>query len=314
MRWAKLGCIFNIGSKPPYMVSHAQLPVVLPLGEDRGTKVRVYFCSRDAEIQSRPFYFEGEITENGFEVTKIMEQPLLDLGKPGMFDDSGVMFSSWLVHDNALLMYYIGWTRRVKVPYQLSIGLAISHDGGLSFKRYADGPILTCNSQDSFCVSRPVVVKHMNIYVMLYWFSDGWVDRGDEKELWYGLAVTESDNPYTFSGERRHIQLFDRSVAYAPSSVLKKGDEFIVFLCVRGVFDFRTDPTKSYRVYYTKTRDFVEFTPPQPASGLEPNGEGFDSTMSEYLWVFKSNSDVFGMYNGDGFGKTGVGLAKLTDL
>ena len=35
--------------------------------------------------------------------------------------------------------------------------------------------------------------------------------------------------------------------------------------------------------------------------------------MTEYPFVFRHNSDIFMLYNGDGYGKTGFGLALLTD-
>lgn len=311
MLWKKLGCVFNIKPAAPNMLSHAQLPVILPLVDPVENKYRVYFCSRDENTQSRPFCFEGILREDGFEVTKLIDQPLLELGRPGMFDDSGIMFSSWLEHENQLLMYYIGWTRRVKVPYQLSIGLATSSDRGVTFTRYSEGPLLTCNTEDTFCVTMPVIVKHEEKFVLLYGYSDGWVERGAEKELWYGLGVTESYNPFEFKGPRRHVHLFDRSFAYLPSSVVKLGRDYIIFLCVRGLFDFRNDVSKTYRVYYTKTSDFVNFTTPNLASGLDPTGEGFDATMAEYLCALETPIGIFGMYNGDGFGATGIGLAKL---
>src|SRR5207244_1207524 len=65
----------------------------------------------------------------------------LPLGPLGAFDDCGVM-PTWIVDvKGAKYLYYIGWTRRVTVPYHNAIGLAISTDGGRTFEKVGDGPV-----------------------------------------------------------------------------------------------------------------------------------------------------------------------------
>ena len=67
---------------------------------------------------------------------------MLDLGRLGTFDDCGVMPSWILNHDGKKYLYYIGWTVRTTIPYHNSIGLAISTDGGRTFERFSEGPLI----------------------------------------------------------------------------------------------------------------------------------------------------------------------------
>ena len=61
------------------------------------------------------------------------DRPVLDLGELGCFDDVGVMPSCIVNVDGAKLLYYAGWNTSTTVPYRISIGLAVSDDGGYTF-------------------------------------------------------------------------------------------------------------------------------------------------------------------------------------
>ncbi len=45
-------------------------------------------------------------------------------------------------------------------------------------------------------------------------------------------------------------------------------------------------------------------------SGIEISKEGWDSLMQTYPSVIQVKTDKFLFYNGNGFGKTGIGFAK----
>jgi hypothetical protein len=45
--------------------------------------------------------------------------------------------------------------------------------------------------------------------------------------------------------------------------------------------------------------------------GIHVSANGWDSEMIEYAFVFDLNGDRFMIYNGNDFGKTGLGYARL---
>jgi hypothetical protein len=47
-------------------------------------------------------------------------------------------------------------------------------------------------------------------------------------------------------------------------------------------------------------------------AGIGLSTEGWDSEMIEYPFVFDHNGDRYMLYNGNGYGKTGFGLAVLS--
>ena len=120
MHWIKKGVIFAPDRNYDWMVSHASVPVV---DEAREGVLRIYFGTRDQEGRSQTSYIEVD-ADQPENVLYIHDQPILALGKPGSFDDRGIM-PSWIVnYQNKKLLYYIGWNVSVSVPYHLSIGLA----------------------------------------------------------------------------------------------------------------------------------------------------------------------------------------------
>ena len=62
-------------------------------------------------------------------------EPLLPLGQRGTFDDNGMMPSCIVADGQLRYLYYIGWNPQVTVSYRVSIGLAVSEDGGHTYRR-----------------------------------------------------------------------------------------------------------------------------------------------------------------------------------
>lgn len=63
-----------------------------------------------------------------------------------------------------------------------------------------------------------------------------------------------------------------------------------------------------YRIGYAKLRGGAWSVEP---SGIEPSGEGFERIANAYPCVFDHEGSRYMLYNGDGYGKTGFGLAIL---
>ena len=136
MRWEKKGRIFTAANQHEWMAHHASVPIADKV-DDR--VLRIYFGPRDRQGRTRPAFIEVE-ADNPANVLYVHDRPVLDLGKPGTFDDSGVMPSCIVNDGGRKYLYYTGWNLGVTVPYTLSVGLAVSTDGGVTFSRMFEGP------------------------------------------------------------------------------------------------------------------------------------------------------------------------------
>jgi hypothetical protein len=155
MRWVKKGLIFNADRQYPWMAHHASMPIADKIDDRR---LRIYFGPRDDEGRTRPAFIDVD-ADNPARILYLHDRPVLDLGKPGTFDDSGVMPSCIVNEAGRKLLYYNGWNRGVSVPYRVSIGLAASTDGGVTFERLFEGPIVDrTHIEPYFCAMPSVLV------------------------------------------------------------------------------------------------------------------------------------------------------------
>ena len=174
MKWRKLGRIFNpTGYKlPGNCIGFAQSPQALT-SEDF---IRVYFSTREKDPTGK---YLSHISFVDFDkkfdrVLNISTKPVIDLGKPGCFDEHGI-FPFHVFRDQGRVLGYIsGWSRRVSVSVETSIGLATSSDGGLTFQRIGDGPILSASLNEPFLVGDPFVRRYGDLYYMWYIYGTRW--------------------------------------------------------------------------------------------------------------------------------------------
>ena len=91
-------------------------------------------------------------------------------------------------------LYYIGWTPQKTVSYRLSIGLAISEDGGVSFKKVSHGPILDRSIDEPFFNTAPCVIKEDDLWKMWYVSCTGWKIIKDWPEPFYNVKYAVSND------------------------------------------------------------------------------------------------------------------------
>ena len=170
MQWEKLGLIFTPDKQLNWSKTHAQVPTVDVLSD----KVwRIYYCARDVSNQSRISYFDVE-AGNPRNVLYRHGTAILQLGKLGTFDDAGMMPSSIVTVMGVKYLYYTGWSERKSVPYQNAIGLAISRDGGNTYDRAGEGPVLGTSLHDPYFIGTATVIHEKGLWRNWYSACTGW--------------------------------------------------------------------------------------------------------------------------------------------
>jgi hypothetical protein len=74
---------------------------------------------------------------------------------------------------------------------------------------------------------------------------------------------------------------------------------------------FRTDRLRSYRIGYAESEDGVSWVRCDETAGMNPADGGWDSEMVEFPSVYEHAGATHLLYNGNGFGESGVGHAVL---
>jgi len=150
MRWRKLGRVYMPDGKLAWMRSHAQIPT--PLVQEGSEQFRVFFASRNEQNHSRTAAVELDF-RNPVKVKSVCDTPVIDLGLPGMHDDSGSMPFCVVPWDGTYRFYYTGWNQPKTVPYLLSIGLC--EGDGEQFQKCFSGPLWSRSPEEPYWVATP---------------------------------------------------------------------------------------------------------------------------------------------------------------
>lgn len=293
----------------PLQRGYAQLPTPLQLNENT---FRFYFSSRDDAGRSRPFYIDYDMADGC--IVDQATAPILELGEPGCFDDCGVMPSSVVSVGEEVYLYYIGWNQRRNISYQLAVGLAVSNDGGKTFKKFADGPILDRNIHDPIFCAAPCVHRKDNGYVMWYISCTGWPEYSGVPEPVYlikraesqdGIMWTTSSNvciPYKYSGE-----------ALGRPWVIQQDNQYQMWYSSRGSSNYRQQGGQHYTIGYADSNNGIDWQRKDDELRFDTSQQLWDAEMQEYAAVFSYQNTLYMVYNGNTFGKSGFGLARYVN-
>jgi hypothetical protein len=308
--WNKIGLIYNVNGEFDWNKSHAQVPVVDVLND----KLRIYYASRNSAGKSNTSYIEVE-RDDPSRIIFEKKEALFSFGRLGAFDDSGIMPSSIVNVGDKKYLYYIGWTTRLSVPYQNAIGLAISEDNGRTFSKISEGPIITVNRIEPYFSGTSYVMFDMGIFKMWYLSCVRWDLIDGKPEPIYNIKYSESLDGINWEQTGKvAIELNDDEGGIVSASVLKIGNTYKMWYGKRKKSDYRININNTYRIGYAESNDGISWLRKDDQAGIDIASDGWDSEMISYPNVVNYNSKLLMFYNGNGFGKTGLGYATSFDL
>jgi hypothetical protein len=280
------------------MVSHAANPTVQLL---EGGFVRVYFSTRDSKKRSHIGAAIFDLVPKP-QLLDLSPEPLVAPGATGLFDDSGVSMGCIVSKEETLLLYYVGWNLGTTVPWRNSIGLAISTDGAKTFKKRSLAPIMDRSSVDPYSLSYPWVLAGPETWRMWYGSNLRW--GASERDMDHVIKYAESDDGVNWRREGEISIPLSREGEYAIARPC--------VMCDNGVFRMwfahRGD---HYRLGYAESPDGSTWNRDLRADLPEISSNGWDSQMVTYPCVFDWKGARYMLYNGNGYGRSGFGIALL---
>lgn len=316
MKWKKLGKIFDPTKHilPNNCKAYAQAPQALVLSD----RVRIYFTSREMEVSTGKYL--GHVVFVDFNKTfdnilQVSQHQVLGLGKLGTFDEHGIFPMNVVAVGDVIYGFTSGVNRRVSVPADGAIGLAVSYDCGYTFKRLSDGPVIAASLHEPCLVVDPFVKIVDGVFHMWYVYGLGWkqFSEDDSPGRIYKIGHAVSNDGIDWKKENRQIlpnRLNEYECQALPTVIDFEGAHHM-FFCYRQVSDFRKNALRSYRIGHASSVDLIHWVRNDQEYLLEPSAEGWDSEMLCYPHVFHCDGNIFMLYNGNEFGKYGFGLAVL---
>jgi len=291
--WQRLGKIFEVSPELNNGGSHSAVPFAVPLGHDA---YRVYFSTRDPENRSHTSSFDYSLSER--RIIDMSEELLFGPGERGHFDDCGVTMSGCISEENKY--YYMGWSLPKTVPFSNEIGLA-ELDENSRFRRSSNRPVIGKCEKEPLSFGYPWVLKTDSQYMMWYDTILSWPGNStDDYEFVLRAAVSQNGVSWE--------KIYDVEFPFLP------GERAIARPCIEyenGIFRMwaSIDKYGKYSLCYAESKDgFLWQRCEFNWSGHETPGE-WESDEQAYPFVFKSGTDRFMLYNGNSYGRTGIGLA-----
>ena len=298
-RWTKGGLLAEPTDSAPWLRSHLAVPTVWRRSDG---SLDVYVSSRDADDRSHICRLR---VSSDWPDDRTVGPPELVLGPgdPGAFDDSGAMASCVREVDGVLELWYVGWNRGVTVPFRNAVGVAVSRDGGLTFER-PRGPALDRSPVDPCFVASCFVSNDDGRDRMWYTSGVRWDGESTPAQPHYHIKYATSTDGASWRRDGLVCIDFASPAEHAITRpwVLTEGEVFRMWYSHRG---------RSYRIGYAESGDGVTWARMDAAVGLDVSSSGWDSEMVAYPCVFDHHGGRFMLYNGNGYGRTGVGWAVL---
>lgn len=297
-RWRRLGALALDTRDAPWAVTHAALPVLDPIATDQWA---IFFSLRGEDARARIGRATLTLTPVP-RLSPLQAVPVLDPGPLGAFDDSGVTSSCVVAQQGRKYLFFTGWSRGVTVPFYLAASVAVSDDDGRTFRRVSVGPLLDRNGVDPYLTASPFVLVEKSGWRMWYVSGTGWEQSPAGPRHLYHIRYAESQDG--FAWVRKGIVCLDYSrpgeYAFSRPCVIHDDAGYHMWFASRG---------SSYSIGYAASADGLRWERHDEIAGLKPAQGGWDSQMVEYPFIFSGGGQRYMLYNGNDYGRTGVGLA-----
>jgi predicted GH43/DUF377 family glycosyl hydrolase len=297
MRWHKLGQFYQPIQLGVWGLTHAANPFPELLGDGL---IKIYFNCRDAQQRSSIGYIVADLADN-FRVLHHSAKPVLGPGQIGYFDDSGVSVGCMVNLPNlGKCLYFVGWNLSVTVPWRNSIGLAVWDEASQAFERYSPAPIIDRNWADPFSLSYPAVLPKSGGYEMWYGSNLEWGPTTNDMIHAIKYATSADGINWNRDGHVAIPVHLPNLSAYSRPCVIHENSIYKMWYSYRG---------QHYQIGYAESPDGLNWKKMDHLVGIGTSTTGWDSEMIEYAWVFDHLGKRYMIYNGNGYGKTGIGAA-----
>lgn len=290
----------------PWAKTHAMIPTPVRFNAQ---VIRVYVTFCDAKGIGRPGFVDVAAA-NPTQVLAVSQQPLLEMGKPGTFDENGVLTCGVTDLGNGrFYMYYVGFELGTQIRYRLLTGLAISEDGGATFKRYAPTPVLERTATELYFRGGPYCLYGPQRFRLWYVAGSEWIDLDGKQMPVYDVRYVESPDGIHWP-DHGEVQISitepDEHGFGRPCVIPKAAGGYRMFYSVR------RRSVGAYRLGYAESGDGHHWLRDDSKLNLDVGLPGsFDSDAIMYAAPIEVDGKLYVFYNGNDFGKDGFAAAEL---
>jgi len=298
--WEKIGKIFEVDAKnrSPWMYSHSSNPTPYYLENDI---FRVFFSTRDAENKSNVGFFDLDLKL--LKVENVSLEPSLEHGVYGEVDESGIGVGCFLKNQKNVMMYYMAWQTPNNEHWRGDIATAILGHDEKKMHKPSNNVMLGINSEDKISLSYPFILQHEDVHHLWYGSTESWDCGNGEMLHVIKHAYSKDLKNWIFRGCCIKPEL-GKSQAFSRPVVVNLHNKWHMWYSYRGNQD-------KYKIGYAFSDNMLDWITCNNNKNVIYAGDSdaWDSEMVCYPYVFHHADKLYMLYNGNSYGKTGIGLA-----
>lgn len=295
-KWRKLGQVFVPSGRHPLLASHAANPLAVHLHDD---VFRVFYSGRAQSNRSSVGAVDIDILRQT--VVCDHEAPFFTYGGPESCYPDGVSVGcEYSVGANRYLLF-MGWQTAGQAHWRGDIGrLRVTRDVTLETDRTA--AFIGTSPADPLSLSYPWVMQRGGRFHMWYGSTHTWMASNGEMVHVINHATSSDGETWTPHGQAVPHEL-GVAQAFSRPTVIERGDGLEMW------FSYRSGGGTPYRIGKAVADDGRTWQLALDQTGIDVSPHGWDSDMVCYPFVFQHAGQQFMLYNGNGYGATGFGLA-----
>lgn len=269
--------------------------------------IRVYAGFRDADGVSRIGYVDVS-AQDPTQVIKVSNSPVLEIGRDGCFDDNGVILGDVVKFGDVIRMYYVGFQIVKKAKFLAFTGLAESTDGGESFKRVKESPVMDRAEGANTIRALHTALYDEGVWKAWYAVGDDWQTINGTQFPKYNIWYAESSDGVSFPQDGHLcVDVSGDEYRIGRPSVYKNANGYLMFYTKGGTSG------KDYYPGVAFSADGKQWERRDSEFGLPLSADGFDSIHLCYPRLLSVGEKTYCFYNGNNMGTEGFGVAELIE-
>lgn len=302
-RWDKIGLIYTLDDniKSEFLLTHASNPTAV---EIKDGLFRVFFSGRDAKNRSSISAFDLDM--ESFQVVNDFKKPLLEFDPNSSFFPDGISCSSVYKVKNIQYLTFMGWINKENEHWRGLIG-RVRLGSELEILKGSSEILLNLSDFDKVSLSYPFIIFENGLYKMYYGSTVEW--KYENNEMLHVINYAESKDGHNFNPKGLAFPYISGvAQAFSRPTILIQGNEMHAW------FSYRGGNGDKYKIGYAVSNESNSWKLELSKNTIFTSNEGWDSEMVEYPYVFQYKKETFMLYNGNQYGKTGIGLAVMKSI
>lgn len=287
--------------KPHWWNSHFMAPAAI----DLGGVIRIFLGGHDKQGISRIGFIDVS-KDQPEEILRISEDPSLDVGEAGCFDENGVFPGSIFKFQDKFYLSYTGFQLGMKIPHYNFGNIAIFNDDLTKLTRIQKSPLLD-RSEEGLTVRAGITIQENGKdSIMLYSAGSTFEIINNKLRPNYSIFRQNILGIHNFSDSGSEVLRFNNESEHGlgrPYLVNFKG-RLLCFYTIRN----RSFLYRSGVAIHSSTNDNFERNDAL-VSRMGSNIKGFDEQMVYFPAPCVVENELWVFYSGNNFGKSGLGIS-----